>query len=331
MVKVTDWGIAKAREATMATATQVIKGKPAYMSPEQAKAQPLDGRSDLWALGVMMFEMLCLQQLFAGDSLEATLSQLWFADIPSVRDVRSDVPEDLSRIVASLLVRDPEQRLRSAAVAIEALLACKDYPRNGRDDLIVELLQRFAGRAPVRARHVSLVSPGEATVTLRPQTPMVRNWRTATVPSHIQQRVRSNRRVAWLAAATVLGLGGAVGTFLAARASDRSAAEPTRDVAVEPLKPPSPTAAATLPEAPKLPGPTTVVATPAPPVLQVHGAVVPTSSEPTSDGPHAGQIASPRPASLRATHETTPPATSPPPRAASRTTPKGIREISLGD
>src|SRR5882724_7283419 len=69
-VKIADFGIAKARAATSATASTVIKGKPMYMSPEQIQGKPLDGRSDLFAVGAMMFEMLCLEPLFGGEVVE---------------------------------------------------------------------------------------------------------------------------------------------------------------------------------------------------------------------------------------------------------------------
>ena len=66
-VKVSDFGIAKAREASAATASVLIKGKPAYMSPEQANGEQLDGRSDLFAVGIMLWEMLVGRRLFVGE------------------------------------------------------------------------------------------------------------------------------------------------------------------------------------------------------------------------------------------------------------------------
>ena len=73
-VKVSDFGIAKARAASEATASVFIKGKPAYMSPEQANGQALDGRSDLFAVGVMLWEMLVGRRLFVGEDTRATLA-----------------------------------------------------------------------------------------------------------------------------------------------------------------------------------------------------------------------------------------------------------------
>jgi serine/threonine-protein kinase len=91
-VKVSDFGIAKAKQASEATASVFIKGKPAYMSPEQANGQSLDGRSDLFAVGVMLWEMLCGRRLFVGEDTRATLAAVLFGQIPRPRSMRSDVP-----------------------------------------------------------------------------------------------------------------------------------------------------------------------------------------------------------------------------------------------
>ena len=163
-VKVSDFGIAKRRGAGNATVTGPIRGKAAYMSPEQVNAQPLDGRSDLFALGVMLWEMLCLRPLFRGSTTQETIGQMLFAPISPPCDVRPEVPEDLSDVVLGLLARDRAQRTPNAEAAITELVACADHPRNGRDVLIQALAERFANRARVRAHGVI---PGSSTVTGR--------------------------------------------------------------------------------------------------------------------------------------------------------------------
>ena len=92
-VKVSDFGIAKARAASEATASVFIKGKPAYMSPEQANGQALDGRSDLFAVGVMLWEMLVGQRLFVGEDTRATLAAVLFGQIPRPRIAARRRPE----------------------------------------------------------------------------------------------------------------------------------------------------------------------------------------------------------------------------------------------
>ena len=208
-VKVSDFGIAKPRAATNATASQIIKGKPAYMSPEQARGWPLDGRSDLFSVGVMLFEMLCLQPLFAGDTTEETLSRLFFEPIPSPHELRPEIPKDLSRAVASLLARERDERTPTANAAIAAFGACADYPRDGREQLVTTLSQRFAGRAPVRARDVSHVSPADKTLVANSAIRAAPLWRTATVPRRF--RPTTNRRWLWAILASLVVFGGAVG------------------------------------------------------------------------------------------------------------------------
>jgi serine/threonine protein kinase len=149
-VKVSDFGIAKARAASEATASAFIRGKPAYMSPEQANGQPLDGRSDLFAVGTMLWEMAVGQRLFVAEDTRATLAAVLFGQVPRPRTVRPDVPKDLERVVMKLLERDLSLRYATAEEAISDLMTCEDAPRGGREELIAVLAERFPGDAPVR-------------------------------------------------------------------------------------------------------------------------------------------------------------------------------------
>ena len=149
-VKVSDFGIAKARAATAASASVTIKGKPAYMSPEQISGSPLDGRSDLFAVGVMMWQMLTGQYLFAAGTTSETLARVLFAPVPSPRSVAPDVPPDLEAVTMRLLAKEPGQRYASAEDAIDELLRCRDAPRDGRRELEQLLVTRFPHKAPVR-------------------------------------------------------------------------------------------------------------------------------------------------------------------------------------
>ncbi len=166
-VKVSDFGIAKAKSATEATASVFIKGKPAYMSPEQANGEALDGRSDLFAVGVMLWEMLIGRRLFMGDDTRATLAAVLFSQIPRPRSIRGEVPKDLERVVMKLLERDLPARYATAEQAIHDLLECADAPRNGRESLTSLLAERFPNDARVRQ---SLVRSRGAAAS-RPQTP----------------------------------------------------------------------------------------------------------------------------------------------------------------
>src|SRR5262245_88449 len=149
-VKVSDFGIAKAKAASEATASAFIQGKPAYMSPEQANGQALDGRSDLFAVGTMLWEMLVGQRLFVAADTRATIAAVLFGQIPRPRMLRPDLPKDLERVVMKLLERDLPARYATAEEAIADLMACEDAPRGGREELTAVLAERFPDDAPVR-------------------------------------------------------------------------------------------------------------------------------------------------------------------------------------
>ena len=182
-VKVSDFGIAKARAASEATASLLIKGKPAYMSPEQANGQHLDGRSDLFAVGAVLWEMLAGRRLFLGEDTRTTLAAVLFGRIPPPSSLRADVPHDLERVAMTLLERDLAARYATAEDAIADLMNCADAPRAGREAIMALLAERFPDRAPVRhsaARARSrdatpppaiLRPPGRATLTGVPEGP----------------------------------------------------------------------------------------------------------------------------------------------------------------
>ena len=142
-VKLGDFGLAK---ACTASASVALVGKPSYMSPEQTTAEPIDGRSDLFAVGVMLWEMLCGTQLFSGRTTYETLARVLFSPIPSPSE-QHDVPEQLAAITMKLLARDRDDRYDTAQAAIEELIACDDHEPGARE-LLVELLEtRFTERA----------------------------------------------------------------------------------------------------------------------------------------------------------------------------------------
>ena len=180
-VKVSDFGIAKARAATAASASIVIKGKPAYMSPEQINGAPLDGRSDLFAVGVMLWQMLTGQYLFASGTTSETLARVLFGTVAPPRSLVPEVPADLEAVVMKLLAREPAQRYATAEDAIDDLLRCQNAPRDGRRELEQLLVDRFPQKAPMRTgqRSRSAQAPAAGTpVSSQPSQP-------PTVPGYI--------------------------------------------------------------------------------------------------------------------------------------------------
>ncbi len=111
-VKLTDFGIAKA--STTHTAPGVLKGKFAYMAPEQARGEMVDSRTDIFALGVVLWEMLTGGRLFDGDSELAVLRAVQESLIAPPNRLNTDVPNELSDIVLKALSRPPIDRFQSA-------------------------------------------------------------------------------------------------------------------------------------------------------------------------------------------------------------------------
>lgn len=122
-VKVTDFGIARIT-ASSKTKTGVVLGTPSYMSPEQLAGERVDGRSDLFSLGVTFFEMLTGQQPFTGDSMAALMYQIANAKHPDVTRIRSNLPGCLRAIFDRLLHKNPDKRYQSGDELRQALLKC---------------------------------------------------------------------------------------------------------------------------------------------------------------------------------------------------------------
>lgn len=120
-VKLGDFGIADARNKLSRTLHGTVKGKLGYMSPEQARGAVLDGRSDVWGMGVVLWEMLVGGRLFAGDGPADTLSRVVEAPIVAPSQLRETVPASLDIIALRALSRDVEQRYPSAAAMADDL------------------------------------------------------------------------------------------------------------------------------------------------------------------------------------------------------------------
>jgi serine/threonine-protein kinase len=108
-VKVTDFGIARITDSSK-TKTGVILGTPSFMSPEQVAGEKIDGRSDLFSLGVMLFQMLTGELPFQADSLARLMFMIANEPAPSVRSFRPELPERLANIVALSLNKRPDTR-----------------------------------------------------------------------------------------------------------------------------------------------------------------------------------------------------------------------------
>jgi len=143
-VKLLDFGLAKALEDTpaaeaisnsptlsaVATRAGVILGTAAYMSPEQAKGKPVDRRADIWAFGVVFYEMLSGKSLYTGETAPETMAHVITKE-PDWSQLPSSTPRQLRRLLERCLTRDPKKRLRDIG---EARIAIENYQANPADE-----------------------------------------------------------------------------------------------------------------------------------------------------------------------------------------------------
>ena len=119
--RITDFGVARANSRLNTTATGRLKGKLAYMAPEQANGDDLDRRADLFSMGTLLWELLAGRRLFKGENDVQTLHRLLVAEIPRVSTVAPDVPEALAAVSARALERDRSARFQTAAEFADAI------------------------------------------------------------------------------------------------------------------------------------------------------------------------------------------------------------------
>ncbi len=119
--KLIDFGLAKARDRIASTAIGVVKGKLAYLAPEQAHGKPADRRSDVFALGVTLWETALDRRLFHDDSDVETVRRVREAEVPDPRTLVEGFPPALADSIARALARDPKERWQTAAELRDAL------------------------------------------------------------------------------------------------------------------------------------------------------------------------------------------------------------------
>jgi serine/threonine-protein kinase len=150
-VKLVDFGIAKASSQISRTRTGILKGKVAYMSPEQAMGDGLDRRSDVFCIGILLWEMTTGQWLYHRKSELETLKAVVDSDAPRPSQLRSDYPRELEQIVMKTLARERDQRWSTAGELGDALDEFAKRRRIKRDPAMLRALMSSVFREELAA------------------------------------------------------------------------------------------------------------------------------------------------------------------------------------
>ncbi len=176
-VRILDFGVASASERLHSTRNGKIKGRLAYMAPEQMRGLPVDRRADLWSLGVVLWEGLAGKRLFKRDDEVQTIVAVTHEALPSLAAYERTVPLSLQRIVTRTLMRNRDSRYATARELGLALSqsAATSLPRAGAPELSVWMHSLFGDRIePMRALMRAAAAAAEASATPSgPATPML--------------------------------------------------------------------------------------------------------------------------------------------------------------
>lgn len=145
-IKIIDFGIAKAETQLEATKAGTLKGKFGYMSPEQADGQNIDLRTDVFSLGIVLWELLAKDRLFSGSSEAAILRKIRESNIPSLRKIDPSIHPELDKIVSKALAKDKNLRYQTSAALHRDLnrFLNTHYPEFSPQDFSVFIKHAFA-------------------------------------------------------------------------------------------------------------------------------------------------------------------------------------------
>jgi serine/threonine protein kinase len=205
--KLADFGIAKAIDNAAVTASRSAKGKIPYMSPEYMRSETTDGRSDLFSLGVVLFEAAAGVRPFDGAHDVETMQKILDGDRLALEEVAPDVPPALGEVIERLLELDPDARTPSATRLIEELAVVAPAP-----DVRRELAETVEGlRGGPRARmHVRAREEERDTELSRPPrlTPTLTDEKTAAPPGRSRKTGRALMLASALLASSVAAVAG---------------------------------------------------------------------------------------------------------------------------
>lgn len=180
-VKITDFGIASAENKITETRPGVVKGKYSYMSPEQVAAKPLDGRSDVFSMAIVLWECLAMKRLFAGQSEVETIRKVQNCEIGMrLTDLNPEITPELEEIVLRGLLKDRKRRYQTAAQFEKMLLK---YLHSKYPDFVESELGNFLKRILAGRHHKSQMDIKEALT----HTDLRKSSTTGALPEKIQK------------------------------------------------------------------------------------------------------------------------------------------------
>lgn len=329
VVKIVDFGIAKASTSRHSTRPSVRKGKMAYMSPEQCKGEALDRKSDVFALGVVLYELAILTRAFTGEGEFAVMNQIVNHDLPPASSRRPELPAELDRILGRALARDPAARYGSARelqreldefAVDQGLLATPDALAGLMEELFGVTPYPWEALAEDGASETSAAERGDDDTNATASTPTTARPAAATSvtsakpmpaePPPARAATHPRRGRAWVMGGLAAGVLGSIAWMVVPRGGAASSSSAPTDP-TEPTEPTEPPAKG--PHAPEDPKPPRAIAATPPPA-----ATAPTT-------PSAGSTAPPTEAAAPPTEAAPPPSEPAPPAKTTRRTSKGER------
>ncbi len=120
-IKITDFGLARLTRTNKQTEESIVLGTPYYMSPEQAEGRAADQRSDIYAMGVTLYQMLTGRVPFEGETMASILEKHIHEEPMPLSRIASGIPQELESLVMTMLSKDPEKRLQDMKAIAEVL------------------------------------------------------------------------------------------------------------------------------------------------------------------------------------------------------------------
>lgn len=161
-VKLSDFGIARAAQAVTLTEVGVVRGKAGYMPPEQIYGEKLDGRADLFGLGISLYEALIGRKCFTGSDTQAVLNDSVQKTLPPPSQLRPDIPPAMDEIIMALIDKDVSRRTSSGAMLRSQLLAFADGQAALQGQLLLSAAMKLAQQRDALMRGGIKPDPSEA-------------------------------------------------------------------------------------------------------------------------------------------------------------------------